>query len=136
MLMGIANAQILGILIKEPEIIKIQNKDKTIYALNMTIAVNHKAKNKKKESSYFNATLYTTEKGSVFIQKNFKKLDIVYIEGSLREEKWESENGKIKRKIVIKIKKILNLSNLTTKNSKENHDQEIEIIDETENILF
>jgi single-stranded DNA-binding protein len=136
-LIGIANTQILGIIIREPEIIKIQNKDKDIYAVNITVAVNHpQAKNKKKESSYFNATLYTTEKGSVFIQKNFKKLDTIYIEGTLKEEKWESENGKIKRKIIVKIKKILNLSNLTTKNNKENHDQEIEIIDETENILF
>jgi single-stranded DNA-binding protein len=132
----IANAQILGILIKEPEIVKIQNKDKTIYAVNMTVAVNHQSKNKKKKSSYFNTALYTTEKGSTFIQKNFRKLDTVYIEGTLKEEKWKSENEKIKRKIVIKIKKILNLSNLTTKNSKENHEQEIEIIDETENILF
>lgn len=135
-MIGIANTQILGIIIREPEIIKIQNKDKDIYAVNITVAVNHQTKNKKKESSYFNATLYTTEKGSVFIQKNFKKLDIVYIEGTLKEEKWESENGKTKRKIVVKIKKILNLSNLTTKNNKEHHDQEIEIIDETENILF
>jgi single-stranded DNA-binding protein len=132
----IANTQILGILIRDPEIVKIQNKDTTIYAANITIAVNHQTKNKKKEGSYFNATLYTTEKGSVFIQKNFKKLDIVYIEGTLKEERWKSQNGKIKRKIVVKIKKILNLSNLNKKNSKENHEQEIEIIDETENILF
>lgn len=133
----IANAQILGVIVKEPEIVKIQNKDKTIYAVNMTIAVNHQSsKNKKKESSYFSATLYTTEKGSTFVQKNFRKLDTVYIEGTLKEEKWKSKNEKIKRKIVIKIKKILNLSNLSTKNNKENHDQEIEIIDETENILF
>jgi len=131
----IANAQILGILIREPEIVKIQNKDKTIYAVNITIAVNHQIKNKK-ESSYFNATLYTTEKGSNFIQKKIKKLDIIYIEGTLKEEKWNSKNGKIKRKIVVKVKKILNLSNLATKNNKENHEQEIEIIDETENILF
>jgi single-stranded DNA-binding protein len=132
---SIANTQILGILIRDPEIIKIQNKDTNIYAVNITIAVNHQTKNKK-ESSYFNATLYTTEKGSNFIQKNFKKLDIVYIEGTLKEEKWKSQNGKIKRKIIVKIKKILNLSNLNTRNSKENHEQEIEIIDETENILF
>jgi single stranded DNA-binding protein len=135
-LIGISNTQILGIIIREPEITKIQNKDKTIYAVNITIAVNHQAKNKKKESSYFNTTLYTTEKGSNFIQKNFKKLDIVYIEGTLKEEKWKSKNGKTKRKTTIKIKKILNLSNLATKNNKENHEQEIEIIDETENILF
>jgi single-stranded DNA-binding protein len=61
---------------------------------------------------------------------------MVYIEGTLKEEKWKSENGKTRRKIVVKIKKILNLSNLATKNNKENHEQEIEIIDETENILF
>ena len=101
----------------------------------MTIAVNHQTKNKK-ESSYFTATLYTTEKYSSFIQKNFKKLDIVYIEGTLKEEKWRSKNGKIKRKIIVKVKKIMNLSNLAVKENKENNNQEIEIIDETENILF
>jgi len=131
----IANTQIIGILIRDPEIVKIQNKNTNIYAINITIAVNHKTKNGK-ESSYFAATLYTTEKGSNFIQKNFKKLDTIYIEGTLKEEKWKSKNGKTKRKIVVKIKKILNLSNLATKNNKENHEQEIEIIDETENILF
>lgn len=131
----IANTQILGILIRDPEIVKIQNKNTNIYAVNITIAVNHQTKTRK-ESSYFNATLYTTEKGSNFIQKNFKKLDVIYIEGTLKEEKWKSQNEKIKRKIVVKIKKILNLSNLATKNNKENHEQEIEIIDETENILF
>jgi len=131
----IANTQIIGILIRDPEIVKIQNKNTNIYAVNITIAVNHKTKNGK-ESSYFDATLYTTEKGSGFIQKNFRKMDIVYIEGTLKEEKWKSQNGKTKRKIVVKIKKILNLSNLATKNNKENHEQEIEIIDETENVLF
>jgi single-stranded DNA-binding protein len=137
-LIGISNAQILGTLIKEPKIVKIQNKNKTIYAANITVAVNHKTKNNKKESSYFNAVLYTTEKGSTFIQKNFKKSDIIYIEGTLKEEKWKSKNEKIKRKTVIKIKKILNISNLAIKNNKEDHkhEQEIEIVDETENILF
>lgn len=85
-----------GNLTRDPELRYIDNKDKRISVINFTVAVSREyTKNngtKDKIVSYIPCEAWDT--GAELIAESFRKGDLVFVEGSMRNDKWEKDGVK------------------------------------------
>lgn len=85
-----------GNLTRDPELRYIDGRDKRISVINFTVAVSREyTKNngvKDKIVSYIPCEAWDT--GAELIAESFRKGDLVFVEGSMRNDKWEKDGVK------------------------------------------
>jgi single-strand DNA-binding protein len=85
-----------GNLTRDPELRYIDSRDKKISVINFTVAVSREyTKNngvKDKIVSYIPCEAWDT--GAELIAESFRKGDLVFVEGSMRNDKWEKDGVK------------------------------------------
>ena len=85
-----------GNLTRDPELRYIDSRDKRISVINFTVAVSREyTKNngvKDKIVSYIPCEAWDT--GAELIAESFRKGDLVFVEGSMRNDKWEKDGVK------------------------------------------
>ena len=85
-----------GNLTRDPELRYIDSRDKKISVINFTVAVSREyTKNngvKDKIVSYIPCEAW--DSGAELIAESFRKGDLVFVEGSMRNDKWEKDGVK------------------------------------------
>lgn len=85
-----------GNLTRDPELRYIESREKKISVINFTVAVSREyTKNngtRDKIVSYIPCEAWDT--GAELIAESFRKGDLVFVEGSMRNDKWEKDGVK------------------------------------------
>ena len=117
---SIATCQILGNLTKDPDFRRTSSGNAVC---ELTIAVNHQGKNGQDEVSFIEVVVWgkTAENCKQYLSKGSK----VYVDGSLKQERWQDRNsGANRSKLRVNAERILFLDSQQTARREHQETQE------------
>ena len=114
-----------GNLTRDPELRYIDSRDKRISVINFTVAVSREyTKNngvKDKIVSYIPCEAWDT--GAELIAESFRKGDLVFVEGSMRNDKWEKDGVK-HNSMKVRVNNFSKITKLKKSNSESSSREE------------
>lgn len=114
-----------GNLTRDPELRYIDSRDKKISVINFTVAVSREyTKNngvKDKIVSYIPCEAWDT--GAELIAESFRKGDLVFVEGSMRNDKWEKDGVK-HNSMKVRVNNFSKITKLKKSNSENSSREE------------
>ena len=108
---------LLGRLVRDPVIKTFGNGGQ--YLCEFTLAVGHKSKDKKEETSFFDCTVFGEQAKNM--DKWARKPDNVLVDGRMATDTWKDPSGanRTKMKVIVNYLKILKDNNKTIESTDE-----------------
>lgn len=114
----------MGRLVADPELQEIKTNDsKSTYVARFTVAVNEYRKvndEKVVHTSFLDCEAW--DSGAKTFSESYKKGDLVALTGRVRQNKWETDDGQKRSRIIFRVEEF-SLGRKSARNSEEQHEQ-------------
>jgi single-strand DNA-binding protein len=113
---------LVGRLTSDPESKQLGNTTITTFSLAVSDFYNDKAGNKQEDVSYIDIDAFA--KKAELIRDHFKKGDHIFVEGRLKQNKWEDADGNKRSKLIVRLDNFEFYGGRKNDNSDENNADE------------